>query len=84
MDEHSPGNYGLMDIIQALKWIQRYIERFHGKKDEVNIASLQVHDLHLVLCLRHYSCFTGDAGGSRLRCSSHITAHVVAPFNVEQ
>ena len=39
MDEHSPGNYGLMDIIQALKWIQTYIERFHGKKEEVSLIS---------------------------------------------
>ena len=38
MDSNSPGNYGLMDIIQVLKWVQKYIERFHGKKHEVSVA----------------------------------------------
>ncbi|XP_071041194.1 pyrethroid hydrolase Ces2e isoform X3 [Parasteatoda tepidariorum] len=36
-DENAKGNYGLLDQILALKWIQEHIENFGGKPTDVTI-----------------------------------------------
>ncbi|XP_077979544.1 fatty acyl-CoA hydrolase precursor, medium chain-like [Glandiceps talaboti] len=37
MDGASPGNYGMLDQVAALKWIQKNIEYFGGDKDRVTV-----------------------------------------------
>jgi para-nitrobenzyl esterase len=49
-DYHGSGNYGLMDIIAALRWIQQNIEQFGGNPDNVTIFGVSaggnsVHNL---------------------------------------
>lgn len=36
-DRSSPGNYGIKDMIMALKWVQRNIEAFGGDPNNVSI-----------------------------------------------
>lgn len=36
-DKHSPGNYGAKDIVEALRWVNKNIEKFGGDKDRVTI-----------------------------------------------
>jgi neuroligin len=38
LDANSPGNYGLMDVIQVLKFIQKYIELFGGNPNKVTLV----------------------------------------------
>jgi len=37
LDHNSPGNYGLMDVIHVLKFIQKYIRIFEGNPDKVTL-----------------------------------------------
>lgn len=37
-DRHSPGNFGLKDMILALQWVQQNIEFFGGNPDDVTIS----------------------------------------------
>nr|XP_022918480.1 venom carboxylesterase-6-like [Onthophagus taurus] len=39
-DDVFPGNYGLKDQVQALRWVQANIEHFGGNKDSVTIIGL--------------------------------------------
>ena len=34
-DDAAPGNYGIMDVVTALRWIQKYIGSFGGDPDNV-------------------------------------------------
>uniref|UniRef100_A0A665VP85 Carboxylic ester hydrolase n=1 Tax=Echeneis naucrates TaxID=173247 RepID=A0A665VP85_ECHNA len=36
-DEHLPGNFGLLDQVEALRWIQQHIHSFGGNPDLVTI-----------------------------------------------
>ncbi|XP_066524222.1 uncharacterized protein [Hoplias malabaricus] len=36
-DEHAPGNYGLLDQVAALQWVQEHIHRFGGNPGSVTI-----------------------------------------------
>jgi len=36
-DSSATGNYGILDQIEALKWVQRYIMNFGGDPDNVTI-----------------------------------------------
>jgi len=37
LDHNSPGNYGLMDILHVLKFIQKNIREFGGNPDKVTL-----------------------------------------------
>lgn len=37
-DDNSPGNYGLLDIIQMLKFIRKYISLFGGDSSKVTLV----------------------------------------------
>lgn len=36
-DKDLPGNYGLKDQLQALKWVKKNIKRFGGNPDSITI-----------------------------------------------
>ncbi|XP_047451685.1 fatty acyl-CoA hydrolase precursor, medium chain-like isoform X1 [Mugil cephalus] len=36
-DEHMPGNFGLLDQVEALRWVQQHIHNFGGDPDLVTI-----------------------------------------------
>ena len=36
-DSLAPGNYGLLDQIEALKWINKYIGKFGGNAENVTV-----------------------------------------------
>ncbi|KAK2159032.1 hypothetical protein LSH36_160g05071 [Paralvinella palmiformis] len=38
LDQYAPGNYGLMDIIKVLEFIQKYITLFRGDPDKVTLV----------------------------------------------
>lgn len=38
LDHNSPGNYGLMDVIHVLKFIQKNIREFGGNPDKVTLV----------------------------------------------
>lgn len=37
-DKHAPGNYGFLDQIAALQWVQQNIKSFGGDPQSVTIA----------------------------------------------
>lgn len=39
-DSEAPGNFGLLDQVQALRWVRENIERFHGNVHEVTLFGL--------------------------------------------
>ena len=38
LDEHLPGNYGFLDMVEALKWINENIRFFGGDPDKVTVG----------------------------------------------
>jgi carboxylesterase type B len=38
LDKHSPGNYGLYDLLKVLEWIQKNIIHFRGDPSRVTLV----------------------------------------------
>lgn len=36
-DDHAPGNYGLLDVIQALRWLKHNVDQFGGDPTRVTV-----------------------------------------------
>ena len=36
-DSNAPGNIGMLDQVEALRWVQKYINKFGGDPDKVTI-----------------------------------------------
>jgi carboxylesterase type B len=47
----APGNYGLLDIIAALKWVNEYIEHFGGNKNNLTFGGFSTGgaSVHLLM-----------------------------------
>jgi len=39
-DEFSPGNYGMLDLAKALKWVNQNIRSFNGDPDRITLVGL--------------------------------------------
>lgn len=36
-DMNSPGNYGILDQVMALKWVYENVEKFNGNRDSITL-----------------------------------------------
>ena len=36
-DQHSPGNYGLLDMAMALKWVYDNVNSFQGDRERITV-----------------------------------------------
>jgi carboxylesterase type B len=57
-DSSAPGNYGMLDQVEALKWVQTHISSYGGDPDQVTILGMSaggasVHYLTLSPLSRH-------------------------------
>uniref|UniRef100_A0A665VPK9 Carboxylic ester hydrolase n=1 Tax=Echeneis naucrates TaxID=173247 RepID=A0A665VPK9_ECHNA len=51
-DEHLPGNFGLLDQVEALRWIQQHIHNFGGNPDLVTIFGESAGGVSVSLLVR--------------------------------
>ena len=49
LDEHLPGNYGFLDMVESLKWINENIQFFGGDPDKVTVGGYSTGGASAVL-----------------------------------
>jgi para-nitrobenzyl esterase len=70
---HSSGNYGLLDQIEALKWVHRNIEKFGGDRAQVTVfgASSGQQGISQVQNSRSFPCGNGDLRATTIIADRH-------------
>lgn len=91
-DEENSGNFALLDIAQALDWVEKNIETFGGNKDNVTLAGFSAGGRDVMATLisptfkEKYDKAISFSGGMTLSDeeeSQEIFATAIAPLVVE-
>lgn len=91
-DEENSGNFALLDIAQALDWVEKNIETFGGNKDNVTLAGFSAGGRDVMVTLisptfkGKYDKAISFSGGMTLSDeeeSQEIFATAIAPLVVE-
>ena len=91
-DEENSGNFALLDIAQALDWVEKNIETFGGNKDNVTLAGFSAggRDVMATLISPTFKgkydkaiSFSGEMTLSDEEESQEIFATAIAPLVVE-